>query len=570
MKTLKFGPAALLSLVFALCCAGQTVRAQDDDELYGEHLLPAKTLLMFSVPDAPALKQHGDSSMFGKLLADPEMQPFLQEVHEKIGELSGEISEKLGLTIDDLAKLPAGEITFAITSPKPGKLAGVFLFDYGENGEQVAKLIEAATAAAKENGCEHSTQEVAGVEVNLYKLPDNEHGNPIKHIAYFSHESYLGVATDVAALQQVLDLFEGNKKDSLATSESFSLISGKVAEGESDPVVVWYVDPIGLLQAGVSLAQAQAPQAGMMMGFLPILGVDKVKAFGGAGYMGIEEFDGVSKSFILVEQPTTGLVNVFQFPAVPQSPPKWVSADSVMYTGVNWDVAGAYTAIETLVDSFQGPGALERIIEEMADSEGGPQVNIKKDVVDQLSGQIHISSTVPKDAEAADQDFVVALGLTSEDKVKKLLAKASKTDGFDGEVRQFEGATIYEMPLPNVEKKLIVTVANGSLFIGTLPADIENVVRTRSGVASLVDSEVYKKLAKHIPEQVSILGYQKQDAQLRTAYDQLKSMDPEDLGGLDVSKLPEFEVLQKYLRASASYFVPDEDGALQVSFTLGE
>jgi hypothetical protein len=35
-----------------------------------------------------------------------------------------------------------------------------------------------------------------------------------------------------------------------------------------------------------------------------------------------------------------------------------------------------------------------------------------------------------------------------------------------------------------------------------------------------------------------------------------------------VEKLPDFEVLKKYLRASGGYTVPDEHGALSVSFTL--
>lgn len=568
MKTLKFGPAVLLSLGFALCTAMQPVRGEDEPAV--ELLLPPQTMLMFSVPDVPELKSQGADSLFGKLLADPALQPFLDEVRGKLDEASNAVSEKLGLTLSDLADLPQGEVTFAIVAPKPGKLAGLMLFDYGENGEKIDKLLEQGHTAAVEQGCEHSTQMVGDVEVNLYKIPNNDPNNPIKHVAYFSHDSYLGVATDISALQQVLDRMSGSKRDSLATTDVYTYISEKVEAGDADPAFVWYFDPIGLVQSAVTMIQVQNPQAAMVMGFLPILGIDKLKGMGGASYFAVDDYDGMTKSFIYVEQPTSGLMNVFQFPAVAMSPPAWVSADAVMYSGVNWDAAEAYAAVETLLDSFQGPGAFERIIDGFAEDEEGPQIHIKKDIIEQLSGLIHIVGNASASSDEPSQDFIVALGLKNEDKVKKLLAKAAKTDGFDGEIREFEGATVYEMSFDaaGAEKSLVITVTGSTLVVGTEPSSVENVIRGKSGGSSLADSTGYKKLAKHMPGKVSILSYQKQDSQFRAGYEQLKALDADALGGLDVSKLPEFEVIQKYLRPSVSYVVPDENGALQVGFTL--
>lgn len=570
MKTLKFGPAALLSLVFALLAAGQHVRGADAPAV--EQLLPPQTMLMLSVPDVPELKKQGGESLFGKLLADEALKPFLEEIHGKLDEVSNAASSKIGLSLNDLAGLPQGEVTLAIVAPKPGKLAGLLMFDYGEHGEQIEKLLEQGHAAAEAQGCEHSTEMVGDVEVNLYKIPNNDPNNPIKHVAYFSHNSYLGVATDIAALQQVLDRMSGSKRDSLATTDTYAYITEKVAAGDADPAFVWFFDPIGLVQTAVTMVQVQNPQAGLVMGFLPILGVDKLKGMGGAAYYGVEDYDGMTKSFIYVEQPTSGLMNVFQFPAIAMEPPAWVPADVVMYSGVNWNAGEAYSAIETLVDSFQGPGAFERIIEGIAEEEDGPKIHIKKDIVEQISGQIHIVGTASKSDDDASQDFVIAFGLEGEDKVRKLLAKASKSDGFNGEIREFEGVTIYEMPFEAgaVEKTLAVAVTGGSLVVGSDPGAVENIIRGKSGENSLAQSAGYKKLAKHIPAKVSILSYQQQDAQLKAGYEQLRALDADAIGGIDASKLPEFEVIQKYLRPTVSYVVPDENGALQVGFTLAD
>jgi hypothetical protein len=58
---------------------------------------------------------------------------------------------------------------------------------------------------------------------------------------------------------------------------------------------------------------------------------------------------------------------------------------------------------------------------------------------------------------------------------------------------------------------------------------------------------------------------------LKAAYEMLKNAEDTDfLEGIDVKKLPPFEVLEKYLRPSGSYAVPDKKGALFVSFQLKE
>ena len=113
-------------------------------------------------------------------------------------------------------------------------------------------------------------------------------------------------------------------------------------------------------------------------------------------------------------------------------------------------------------------------------------------------------------------------------------------------------------------------VAEGHLIATNDTPMLESMLRA-SDAASLAESPEYKKIAKHFPAKTSMISYQKSDAQLKALYELLKNAeDQEFLDGIDLKKLPPFEVLQKYLRASGSYTVPEKKGALMIGFQLKE
>ena len=66
-----------------------------------------------------------------------------------------------------------------------------------------------------------------------------------------------------------------------------------------------------------------------------------------------------------------------------------------------------------------------------------------------------------------------------------------------------------------------------------------------------------------------MISFAKSDAQLRAIYDLVKNAENVDfIEGIDWKKLPPFESLQKYLRPSGSYTVPEKKGALTVGFQV--
>ena len=565
MRRLWFGTAAVVLCLVQALAGGQVARA--DENAIGEKLLPKDTLLFFTIPDVSEFKDQWDKSSSGALFRDDELKPFLDDVKKKIEELSQKVQDELGVSIDDLLELPDGEITFALLEKPARKLSVVLMINYGDSKETVEKLLKKMHEAL-ESEAEHSTEDVKDVEVNVFTFKDSPAENPFKTMAYFNDSSYLVFSSEVAALKEVLDRWEGDSDDTLANNDIFKYCMDRCKDESGEPTMKFFLNPIGLVQSGLNMAQAIQPQVGMVSPFLPMLGFDKLKGWGGASYVSTGDFDTVSKTFVYADSPT-GVLNVFQFPATEITPPKWVSSGVSMYFGGNWNVAGAYQAIEGLVDMFQGRGALARLMDQAANA--GPGIHPKKDVLDLLDGKFHVVQGVEKGEgdEALAQKFFVALAVKDGAKAKKLLATLAKTDGAQVETREFNGETVYEIALPLGDQTMSLAVAEGHLVVTNDTAMLEGMLRATSSGASLADSAAYKKIAKHFPAKASMISFQKSDAQLKALYDMMKNAENQAfLEGIDLQKLPPFEVLQKYLRASGSYTVPDKKGALMIGFQL--
>lgn len=569
MRTLWLRPFVLLlaglSAGFAL--PGSTWAADDDDAIVAEQLLPPETLVFLSVPDVPALAEAMNDSAYGRLLAEPKLQPFLEDVKAKLKEVSAKLKEEVGVTLEELEKLPQGEITFAVVEKPARKMAAVLMLDAGDQTETLDKLVAKMDEALVAQGADHSTQEVGEVEVHVYKLAGGD-DNPIKTLAYFTDEGYIVLATEVAALKSVIERWTGDSEETLAKQEVFSYIQKKCANGEEEPLTKFFINPIGLVQAGIGMVQGQNPQAGLVLGMLPILGLDHLKGFGGSMNPGNDDYDYDAKTFIYADQPVSGVLGVFNFPAVEQVPPAWVPEDVASFTGMNWSVEEAYSAVETIVDQFQGPGALQRVLDGFADDSDGPQIHPKKDIIDQLSGAIQVVTGAPKGELDNPQIplMAISVGLKDGAQVKKTLAKAAKTDGFPGKTRQFEDHTVYEVE--QGDSTLSLAVAGNSLLFATDVVLLETAIRGKTA-KPLAASAAYKSLTKTFPRKVSLLSFQRSEGQVKMLYDTLRNRDNDELEGIDLKKLPEWSVIAKYFQPQGSYAIPDKKGALFVGFALG-
>lgn len=579
------GRKLVWSAALLLAAMASPVRAADE-AVPTDRLLPPNVSFYATIPDWAQLESRWNESLLGRLKQEPKMAEFVKELEAQIKKWSEKSQEKVGLSLEDLLKIPTGEVSVAYVA-LPGKgSAVVALMNYGENKEAVDKLLDKAEEALEENGAKRKETTKDDTTIVTYTMAkkegdDDAPGRKPKDetYSYFQKGSWLVFSSEVAGLESVLTRWDGKHKQTFADNDVYQYVLERVQPKDgTDAAVVWYLNPLALVRSGVQQAGQGNLQAQMALGFLPALGLDKFKAIGGSYDMSTEEFDNVSRTLFYVDQPAEGVLNVFQFPAVDQAPPKWVPSTASTWYGINWDVAGAYGAIEKLVDGFQGEGTLARLVDDLAKKEGGPKLHLKRDFFDLLTGRMDVySEPSPEKAEdeARNNRTLMAFALKDADKMKGTLSKLASTPGFPGMKREFEGATIFEIrnPVPAAGGGSFgIAAADGKLIVAIDVTLLEQVLRNDKDRKPLTDDPEYQQVARKFPTKSSIAGFQRQDVQLKSFYDSLKSgqLPIPGTDDVDFSKLPDFSVIQKYLPATGSYAEPDKNGATMISFTLKE
>ncbi|QDT42918.1 hypothetical protein Pan241w_30130 [Gimesia alba] len=577
-KPLLFFTLMLMQAMFLLTTV-QDSYAQD--RVKAAQRIPADSLLYFSIPDVETLGDKWSRCSMGQMTYDPAFADLKKDLIKLSEKFSEKFEEETDLSLSNVLSIPNGEVALAFVKSEEGKFGGLGLMEYGESGEILEKILEKAADGFDKEGAQRSIRSVDGTKIVVYSFESDEDNAPVKvplakKFAYFLKDKTFVASNDDKILESVLANWDGQGQNTLASKKEYQYIQNKCADATNPAVMQWYMNPIGGLQSILGVASRINPQVGMVSGFLPALGITNLKAVGGSTYLATKNYDSISKSFTYVEMPTSGVIDMFKCPAVAQQPPIWVSDKVSTYYSINWSISGAYDSIETLFDGFQGrPGALAAIIDQMAEKPEGPKIHIKKDIVDNMSGRIQVATELTEgeqvDLTKMSGQFTVAFGLKNSDAFQKVIASLTARDDFPGQTREFQGITLYELPgaILSSPTDAAFCIAEDQLFIANDVKQIENVLRKDRGVGSLVNSDNYKRISENFPEKTSIITYQNADAQVHALYELMRKNDNNvDLQGLDLSKLPSFEVIKKYLPISGGYTVPDDQGFFTSTFGI--
>jgi hypothetical protein len=571
--------AAVMLTLVGFC--GITV-AQEETVL-SDQMLPKETFFYLSVPDTETLKEAFASSTSGKMWADPAFDDFRKELQtafeSEVSEGVAKVQEALGLSLEELLAIPVGEVSLAISGAPGNKMGAAMFLDFGSHQSEVETLLAKAVAALSQApSLRQANATVDGTELTLFNVTaDIAKKTPLaKEFGWFVKDERLVISNSRALMEAVLANWEGNETDSLQANEIYSYIMEKCGSEDGDHLITMYFDPIGLFSKVIQTGSAGEAGlgAGMALGFLPTLGLNQMKAMGSVAQMNVDGFEGVSRSFIYTEQPPNAAMRIFMLDQVDPVPPAWVKEGASMYMATKWQVAEAYSAIESLVDMFQGAGALAGIVDNLATQ--GPQVHIRNDVIDQLDGNLQMVSAPGGESSAAGSDqMLFAIGVRDSKKMAELLAKLTSQPGFPGETREFQGATLYEID-PGTGQKIGFTVANNKLLIGVGGDLLDQALRNDEDVRPLAETDAFRKVAEHFRPNALAVTYTHPAAQYRSLYDLLKSGNAADnfpgmdelFERIDFTRLPDFEVIEKYMAPAGGSWVADENGVLMETFSL--
>ncbi len=370
---------AIVSLVSVAIHGQETVRPRAVD------LLPERTSLYVEINDVRQLAADFQDSNFGRMLADEKIKPFVESLYGSAMEAYNQVKEEVGEELSTLLNLPAGEISFAIITPRREPPAFVLIMDLNEKDGSASALLQRLTDKGVENGARRESVIRHGIETFHIQEDDD------LDVHYVLHEGTLLAVSREEEFDQILGRMLGiaspddKEEGLLRDNRKFTTIMNKCQSVSGKPnSITGFVDPItlakGFTQGNVG--------ANVVFGVLRTLGLDGVNGIGGSIIFNEKDYESVMHAHILLGSPREGIFNMIALKPGLYDPEPFVPATATNYVTSHWDFRTFYTELTKVVDLFTSEGTFQAQVDENINKELG--IDLEKDVIDNLAGRVSL------------------------------------------------------------------------------------------------------------------------------------------------------------------------------------
>ncbi len=543
------------TMVSAICARATAARPS------AMKLFPEESVVFVRISNAHDFGERLQQTAIGRMVHDPQLQPLVENLYGKAGKLYGEqAEEKVGISWDDLKRLPKGEVAFAVVARPDKKPAFLLLVDQGEGeGLSVAdKLVDRGLHFAQEQGADFSKEKIGDVEVTVIRDKDKANRvfgvcqrentiivatdpNVIRGVLWhWDHVGEKGEAAETTAVQPIAEKPEPKKSEesadgkeapagdelkaektdepfvpgrTLAENERFATIIKNCRRPQDPPPqVIVFADPIELARAS---ARGNGG-ASFVLGLFPSLGVDGLMAIGMAATYATDEYDSLIQMHVLLENPRSGVMLLPAFLPGDTTPQPFVPAAIESYLAWNWNVRTTYDRLVALIDQFRYQGSVDKFVKEKISDKLG--VDVLTDIVDNLKGRYTWTIGYERPSHFRGQQHVFAAELADEKAAQETLKKViDKFPDLFAE-KHFGSVTYYELvpggiktpaarkgdaEIDEIIMNPFVGITDGYFFIGTSAKRFEECVAARDGtVPRLVDSQDYIRTSAVIGREV--------------------------------------------------------------------
>ena len=561
-------------------------------------LLPEKTLAYLRVTDTPLLVERFRETALGRMVRDEQVRPLVQQLYGSVQNAWKNIEDRVGLPLDELLKIPQGEICVAFVAP-PEKAPGlVVLLDVKTQLPAFQKLLAKGEDFLSEQGGTKETEKIAGLEVTKYSGPD---GNSVYLV---DHEGTVVLASSKDVMEHTLKAWTGNVESTLADNGSFNSIMNRCAGSVDDPPqVTYFVDPIELVR---TVSRGSVAATGLAL--IPVLGLDGVKGVGGSLTFASGEFDDVQHLHVLLDNPRAGVVQLLAMKPGDTEPEPWVPADVITYNTLNWDFNLTFDKAATLYNSLTNEGEFQAEVQRRLSERLG--IDVEKDVLPQLEGRVTFFQWVEKPVRFNSITTFVGLKLKDPQAFDATLQKVLQRFADNLEKKSYAGTFYWTIRLPEGARNRLrrgpddpdrpdrpamrepdpcVALLDDYLVITDSSAALQAAITAKNDPTRRLENELdYKLIASKIKRQVGgdapgFVQFARAEQGMRFWYDLANAEDTKrqlargaegnpffrDVDqALKDNPLPPFSVLAKYLAPGGGMMTNDETGFHYMSFTL--
>jgi hypothetical protein len=456
-----------LSLALIVALASRAVAVPPS-----ELLLPATTKGFISTQDVDEVRSEFNKTQFGEMAHDPVMEPFIEDLKKQIGAKLERAGKKLGIKWPDMEGVYGGETAAALIQPDPkDKMshATALIVDITGKRREADTLLKKVAENQKANRAVATLVREAGVEITVYT-------QPLKPGETAQEKSFHCIAGDQLILTDheptirgIIHRLDGKAQDSLASVVAFneSLKHCSAAANGVRHHVRWFIEPFGYAEASRA-AQGGRKKRGTDLlkilqgqGFTSIQGVGGHIFFASHGSSGIvgEQPEILHRTYVYappVNRPAGAnnqdkynlAMRMLDFPNIPANslePQPWALPDVATYLSFNWKMKEAFEHSSTLVDAYIGDkGAFEEIWTSLKSDVNGPQIDIRKGLLDHFKTRATVLSDVKLPVDTKSERLMALVEVNDAAAVAKTVEKAFIKDP-QAKRRVYKGQVIWEI-----------------------------------------------------------------------------------------------------------------------------
>ena len=502
--------------------------------------------------------------------------------------------------------------------------ATALLVDIAGKRQEADKLLRKIDENQRANRAVRSALKEGAIEITVYTQPLKEGEKTPERSFYFISGEQLVVADDQATIIAMIRRLDGKAKDSLATVPAFSHTLKTVSQASPDTRyhIRWFVEPFGYAEASRASQGGKKRRGTDILKILQTQSFTAIQGLGGNVFFDTAGTEVLHRTNIYAPQPWQLAMRMLDFPnsvnATDLEPQAWVLPDIASYLTFNWKMREAFDHSETLVDAFIGDkGAFKEIWQSLKIDPNGPQIDIYADLLNHLGTRVTLMSDVKLPVDVKSERLLVLVDVKNSDTVAKTLEKAFKNDPM-AKRRVIEGQVIWEITqeeglaedtelmiegagfvstaqaapaakeaeeetkLPN----MALTVFLDHLVVSTHVDFIQDLIAHAGKQKNVGQADDFQRVHKALQDlgakKDSVRFFSRTDESYRATYELLRQgklpeaetvlarllnalMGPREEGALrqqeiDGSKLPEFDLVKKYLGPGGLYAHTEEDG----------
>jgi len=451
----------------------------------------------------------------------------------------------------------------------------------------------------------------------------------------------LVIADDLDVLRGILKRKQGGSADSLADHEAFQVVMERCKsdyDQSNQPQMRWYLSPLAYAETQRAATPPHLRRKGKsIIEVMRNQGVGAVKGLGGLADFSSEGFELVHRTSVYAPKPYENSMKMLVLPNRDDfAPQDWVPRDVATYTTLYFDILNAFDNFGPLFDELVGQGAKgawEETKESLKLDPHGPQVDLRKDLIEHLGERVSMLTDYQLPITTTSERLLFAIEVKDAEAVAKAIEKLLQNDPTVRR-REIAGRIIWEVvgeeaeppkmefdfgDLPPVApahppkqktpwdddeedkpKRLLphaaVTVCNGHLFVASHLDFLLKIIAPENEPDLLRDDVDYRLVAAEIeklePEQKCFRFFSRTDEEYRPTYELIRQNKmPESetmlarmlnvLFGegkkgttraqkIDGSELPEYQVVRRYLGPAGMQVTSEKDGWFLKGFTLSK